>query len=86
MNLQPKSVAVLQYLLEHPHRLVTKEELIASVWPDSRVVVAALKVRILEIRKALGDQASKPKFIETVGTKGLPIHRADQCSITGQAW
>jgi DNA-binding winged helix-turn-helix (wHTH) protein len=68
--LRAKSFALLRHLLEHPHRLVTKEELKAAVWPQSRVVDAALKVSVLEIRKALGDDASKPKYIETVGRNG----------------
>jgi DNA-binding winged helix-turn-helix (wHTH) protein len=53
--LRPKSFTILQYLLENPHRLVGKKELRAAAWPESRVVDAALKVSIGEIRKALGD-------------------------------
>jgi tetratricopeptide (TPR) repeat protein len=61
---------VLQYLVEHPHRLVSKEEIHSSVWPGSKVVDAALRVSIQEIRRALGDSAEHPKFIETVGKNG----------------
>ena len=68
--LRPKSFAVLRYLLENSHRLVTKEELMAAVWPQAKVVDAAVKVSILEIRKALGDETGKPGYIETVGRKG----------------
>ena len=68
--LRPKSFAVLRYLLENSHRLVTKEELMAAVWPQAKVVDAAVKVSILEIRKALGDETGKPSYIETVGRKG----------------
>jgi DNA-binding winged helix-turn-helix (wHTH) protein len=68
--LRSKSFALLRYLVEHPHRVVTKEELKAAVWPQSRVVDAALKVSILDIRKALGDDSAKPKYIETVGRNG----------------
>jgi DNA-binding winged helix-turn-helix (wHTH) protein len=68
--LRSKSFALLRYLLENPHRVVTKEELKAAVWPRSRVVDAALKVGILDIRKALGDDAANPKYIATVGRNG----------------
>ena len=68
--LRPKTFALLQYLVENPDRLVSKEELISAVWPNTRIVDAALKVSIGEIRKALGDSSTKPKFIETVGRKG----------------
>jgi DNA-binding winged helix-turn-helix (wHTH) protein/energy-coupling factor transporter ATP-binding protein EcfA2 len=68
--LRPKSLAVLAYLVEHPHRLVSREELMDAVWPGAKVVDAALRVSIQEIRKALGGCATHPKFIETVGKKG----------------
>ena len=41
-----------------------------AVWADTRVVDAVLKVSIAEIRKALGDDLKRPKFIETVAGKG----------------
>src|SRR3989304_274911 len=68
--LRPKSLAILRYLVEHPHRLVTKEELLSAIWPNTKVVKAALKVSIMEIRKALGDVASEPKYIQTEGKNG----------------
>ncbi len=68
--LRPKTFSVLQYLVDNPHRIVSKEELKIAAWPDSKVVDAALKVSILEIRKALGDNTTAPKFIETAGRRG----------------
>jgi DNA-binding winged helix-turn-helix (wHTH) protein len=68
--LRPKSYAVLHYLAAHPHRLATRDELMSAVWPRARVVDAALRVSIQEIRKALGGSATHPKFIETVGKRG----------------
>ena len=70
VDLRAKSLAVLAYFLEHPHRLITRSELMASVWDGSQVVSATLKVSIGEIRKALGDDTRRPRFIETVGHKG----------------
>jgi len=68
--LTPKAFAVLAYLLQHPGRLVTKEELLQAVWADSLVTDASLKVCIGEVRKALRDRAQKPRFIETVHRRG----------------
>jgi DNA-binding winged helix-turn-helix (wHTH) protein/predicted ATPase len=68
--LRPKAFAVLTYLVEHPHRLVSKDELMRAVWPGAKVVDATLRVTIQEIRRALGDDAAKPKFIETAGKSG----------------
>src|ERR1051325_3476891 len=68
--LRPKSFAVLAHLAEHPDRLISREELMAAAWPKAKVVDAALRVSIQEIRKALGDGSNEPRFIETVGKKG----------------
>ncbi len=68
--LRPKSFAILTYLVEHPHRLVAKEDLMDAAWPGAKVVEATLRVSIQEVRKALGDNPAKPKFIETVGKSG----------------
>ena len=68
--LRSKSFAVLGYLVENSHRLVAKDELMEAVWPGAKVVDAALRVSIQEIRKALGDNAEQPQFIETVGKSG----------------
>jgi DNA-binding winged helix-turn-helix (wHTH) protein/predicted ATPase len=68
--LRSKSFAVLSYLVEHPHRPITRDELMEEVWPKAKVVEAALRVSIQEIRKALGDDPAKPKFVETLGKNG----------------
>ena len=68
--LRPKTFAVLRYLVEHAGRLVTREELVKAVWPDTRGAESAPKRCILELRAALGDQADDPRFIETVGRFG----------------
>src|SRR5262245_45454387 len=68
--LTPKAFAVLAYLLQHPGRLVTKDELLQAIWADSLVTDASLKVCIREVRKALRDQPQKPRFIETVHRRG----------------
>jgi DNA-binding winged helix-turn-helix (wHTH) protein/predicted ATPase len=68
--LRPKSLSVLRYLVEHGDRLVTKEELIDTVWAGTAVTDTVLKVCVREIREALGDMAAAPQFIETVPRRG----------------
>src|SRR5262245_55182791 len=63
--LMPKPFAVLQYLVEHGGRLVTHDELLAAIWPDTFVQPEVLRRYILEIRKALDDSPQKPRFIAT---------------------
>ena len=68
--LRPTPFAILQYFIEHPGQLVTKEELLRAVWADTQVSAAVLKGYIQQIRKALGDDARAPRFIETVQRRG----------------
>jgi len=68
--LTPKASAVLGHLVRHAGRLVTKQELLDEVWQEIAISDAVLKVGIREIRRALGDQAQAPQFIETVHRRG----------------
>jgi len=70
VTLRPKTFAVLRYLLEHADRLVTKQELLDAVWPDTAVSDVVPLVCIRELRKALNDEAGTPRFIETVPRRG----------------
>ena len=68
--LRPKAFAVLDYLVARPGRLVTKEQLLAAVWPDTAVSDTVLKVCVREIRDALGDDAEHPRYLETAHRLG----------------
>jgi Tol biopolymer transport system component len=56
--------------LEQPGRIVEKNELMNRLWPDSFVEEANLTFNIQQVRKALGDNARHPVFIETVARRG----------------
>lgn len=64
--LPPKALETLRCLLEHPGRLVEKEELIKAVWPDSFVEEGALTQNIFRLRRALGEHGT----IETIPRRG----------------
>jgi DNA-binding winged helix-turn-helix (wHTH) protein/tetratricopeptide (TPR) repeat protein len=70
IKLRPKAYAVLAYLLGRPGRLVTKEELLSAVWPETFVGEAVLKVTIRQLREALDDDPKFPRFIETAHRRG----------------
>jgi DNA-binding winged helix-turn-helix (wHTH) protein/predicted ATPase len=70
IKIRPKAFAVLDYLLANPSRLVTKEELLQSVWPETFVGEAVLKVTVRQIRETLGDDPASPRFIETAHRRG----------------
>jgi DNA-binding response OmpR family regulator len=68
--LSPKAFTVLRYLVERAGRLVTENELLRAGWPNVFVQPEAVKHRLYEIRKALGDNSKAPHFIETLARRG----------------
>lgn len=68
--LPPKPFAVLRYLVEHPGRLITHDELLEALWPETYVQPQVLRTYMLELRKALNDDAAQPQFIQTVPKRG----------------
>jgi len=68
--LTPKAFRLLRSLAERAGHLLTKEELLKTVWKGTHVQDAVLKVAIREIRRTLGDSAATPRFIETVHRRG----------------
>src|SRR5438093_5073803 len=70
ITLPPKAFALLHYLVTHPDRLVTKDELLDAVWPETAVSEAVIRVAIGVLRKVLDDTAQTPRFIATVSRRG----------------
>ncbi len=68
--LAPKALAVLEYLASRPGQLISKDELLAAIWPGVFLGDGALKVCVSEIRRALDDDARKPRIIETAHRRG----------------
>src|SRR5215470_9858116 len=75
VTLRQKIFTLLRYLAEHSGQLVSKEELLGAVWPETRVSDIVLKVCIREVRQVLGDQPNTPVFIETVQRRGYRFIR-----------
>jgi DNA-binding winged helix-turn-helix (wHTH) protein len=68
--LTPKAFDILRYLVEHADRLVTQDELLQALWPETYVNPEGIRKYILEIRKALGDRSDQPAFIGTFPKRG----------------
>ena len=60
ISLTPKAFSLLGYLVEHPGRLVTHDELLNALWPDTFVQPEVLKSHIRDIRKVLDDDPRNP--------------------------
>ena len=73
ISIRPKSFAVLRYLAEHPGRLVSGAELLRSVWGGVSVSETMPRLCIQEIRAALGDDARRPRYLETRPRRGYRL-------------
>src|SRR6195952_5026629 len=70
VRLTPKALALLCYMAGRPGEVISKEELFGAVWPEVTVGDAALVTCIQELRKALGDDARRPRYSETLHRRG----------------
>ncbi len=69
--MQDKPFQILALLLRQPRKLILRHEILRSVWADTFVEGdLCLNVAVRRLRAALGDHASAPRFIETVGSRG----------------
>ncbi|MGA9531534.1 MAG: response regulator transcription factor [Anaerolineales bacterium] len=70
-QLTPKAVNLLEYLMTHPDELLTRDRLLDAVWGwDYPTGTRTVDTRIAELRKALDDDPTDPRFIETVPGQG----------------
>jgi DNA-binding winged helix-turn-helix (wHTH) protein len=70
LQLRPKVLRVLTYLLEHADRVVTREELCAEVWPCHHISNATLESTLRAVRQAIGDNGRTPHLIQTIYGSG----------------
>jgi DNA-binding winged helix-turn-helix (wHTH) protein len=86
IHLSPKAHDVLVLLVRQAGRLVTKDDLLSRVWPDTSVEEGILTVHVAALRKALGDDKRSSGYIETVSRSGyrfvapVTLERVDHVS------
>lgn len=68
-SVEPRPFALLVHLLAHHHRVVTKDELLDTVWPDEAVSDGSLARAVMKARQAIGDDGA-PVLIKTVHRVG----------------
>ena len=68
--LAPKAFDTLLFLIEHRERVVSKDELLRALWPDTIVEEASLSQQIFLLRKALGDGSDESAYITTLPKRG----------------
>jgi DNA-binding winged helix-turn-helix (wHTH) protein/cytochrome c-type biogenesis protein CcmH/NrfG len=79
VRLSPKAYDVLVALVQQQGRLVTKDELLKRLWPESFVEEGSLNVYVSTLRKALGGDARRTAYIETVAKSGYRFIAAVTC-------
>lgn len=88
VHLEPRVMAVLTYLADHPGEVVSKEQILDQVWADRVVSESALTRAMSKLRGALGDGA-QTEFVHTVPRRGYclvaPVTHPDAASCTA-AW
>jgi len=73
IKLRSKPFEALKYLVDNPGRLISKTELIEVIWPDTAVTDDSLVQCMIEVRRALGDEAQQ--MIKTVPRRGYIFDR-----------
>ena len=68
--LPPRVIAVLGLLVARPGEVVSRQELIDTVWKDAFVSDTSLAEAISFLRQALGDDPQQPSYIQTVHRRG----------------
>ena len=71
--LTPKTFQILMVLVRHSKEVVTKDDLLKTVWPDTFVGEANLSRNIFMLRKALGESAQDRQYIITVPGQGYRL-------------
>ena len=71
INLSPKAMSLLEYMVTHPDELLSRDRLLDAVWGwDYPVGTRTVDTRVAELRRVLEDDPGDPKFIETVPGQG----------------
>ncbi|HEV8074380.1 MAG TPA: winged helix-turn-helix domain-containing protein [Candidatus Acidoferrum sp.] len=86
LHVQAQPVRVLWFLVERPGQLVTRQELQEKLWPghSAAEVDDSLNSTVKKLREALGDDAGKPLYIETIPRRGYRFIAPIQLEAQGQ--
>jgi DNA-binding winged helix-turn-helix (wHTH) protein len=73
VHLEPKVMDLLVYLARHSGQVVSKNDIIDTVWEGHIVANSALSRCMALLRGALGDDARRPRYIETIPKRGYRL-------------
>jgi DNA-binding winged helix-turn-helix (wHTH) protein len=72
-QLEPRAMDVLLYLCRHPHVVISAETLLDACWGDVSPSDNAIHKIITQLRRALDDSATEPRYIETIRKRGYRL-------------
>lgn len=72
-RIEPRVMEVLVYLAKNADQVVTKDTLMQTIWGGRFVTEEVITTSIFELRRALGDDARNPRFIQTIPKKGYRL-------------
>ena len=86
VRVEPKVMQVLEVLAETPNQVVSRDDLVARVWPGVFVTDDVLHRAIRELRRVFGDDTANPSYVETIRKRGYrliaPVTRPQAPGIT----
>src|SRR5262245_46186257 len=83
LKIEPRSMELLVCLAQHAREVVSTDQLIAEVWNGRVIEESGVYKQINLLRTALGDEAQRPKFIETIPKRGYRLIAPVECDGTG---
>lgn len=87
VDLSPRLVEILGFIVSKSGQIVTKDELLEKFWPGVNVTENTLTRAIADIRKAIGDGAAEPQYLETAARRGYRfVGEAPSVSDPFQDW
>lgn len=92
LQLEPKAMALLQLLCQHAGEVVSTDSIINHCWPNTETGDNPLHKTLAQLRKALGDSATAPRYIETIRKRGyraiaeVRYPLGQEQSLTAQSW
>jgi DNA-binding winged helix-turn-helix (wHTH) protein len=88
VNVGARGLELLRALVENSGKVLSKDELISRIWPDTCVSESNLKVQVAALRRALGEGRRGERYVATVSGRGYrfvaPVKRQDACDWQGK--
>lgn len=71
--IEPKLFDLLLLFISKPNAIITRQEILETLWPNSLITDNAINKQVANLRKVLGDSAKSPRYLETVPKRGYRL-------------